>query len=40
MILPNFAKNCMKLRKIWAVGEGGGARRGRPPESTTDVVLT
>ena len=30
MILPNFAKNCMKLRKFWAVG-GGGARRGAPP---------
>ena len=25
MILPKFAKNCMKLRKFWAVG-GGGAR--------------
>ena len=25
---PNFAKNCMKLRKFWAVG--GGARRGCP----------
>ena len=22
MILPNFAKNCMKLRKFWAVGRG------------------
>ena len=22
MILPNFAKNCMKLRKFWAVGGG------------------
>ena len=21
MILPNFAKNCMKLRKFWAVGQ-------------------
>ena len=20
MILPNFAKNCIKLRKLWAVG--------------------
>ena len=20
MILPNFTKNCMKLRKFWAVG--------------------
>ena len=24
MILPHFPKNCMKLRKFWAVGEGGG----------------
>ena len=23
MILPNFAKNCVKLRKLWAMGEGG-----------------
>ena len=29
MILPNFAKNCMKLRKFRAVG-GGGMRRGPP----------
>ena len=28
MILPNFTKNCMKLRKFWAVG--GGTRQGRP----------
>ena len=27
MILPNIPKNCMKLRKFWAVE---GARRGRP----------
>ena len=20
LILPNFAKNCLKLRKIWAIG--------------------
>ena len=26
MILPNFAKNCMKLSKFWAV-EGGGCIR-------------
>ena len=26
MILPNFEKNCMKLRKFWAVGGGGGDR--------------
>ena len=26
--LPNFPKNCMKLRKFWSVG---GAHRGRPP---------
>ena len=24
MILPNFPKNCMKLRTFWAVGGGGG----------------
>ena len=28
MILPNFVKNCMKLRKFWAVG---GARAGCAP---------
>ena len=26
MTLPNFAKNCMKLRIFWTVGGGG-----RPP---------
>ena len=35
MILPKFAKNCMKLRKFWAVG---GARRARPPKSATARV--
>ena len=31
MILPNFVKNCIKLRKFWAVGgEGGVACQGRP----------
>ena len=36
MILPNFAKNCMKLRKFWAVG---GARAGcAPPKSATAFV--
>ena len=30
MILPNFAKNCMKLRKIWAMG-------GHPPKSATAI---
>ena len=30
LILPNFAKNSMKLRTFWAVGEG--ARRSRPPK--------
>ena len=30
MILPNFAKNCMKFRKFWAVG--GGA-----PKSATGL---
>ena len=33
MIWPNFMKNCVKLRKFWAVGEG--ARQGRAPKSTT-----
>ena len=33
MILPNFAKNCMKLRKFWPVGEGGG---NESPKSVTD----
>ena len=28
MILPNFLKNCMKLRNIWTIGE-------RPPGSAT-----
>ena len=28
MILPNFPKNCMKLRKFWAVG---GGTPGAPP---------
>ena len=30
MILPNFAKNCMKLRTFWAVG--GGLAGGAPPQ--------
>ena len=33
MILPNFAKNCMKLRKFSAVR--GGVCRGCPPKSAT-----
>ena len=36
MILPNFMKNCMKLRKFWAVG--GGAHRAHPPKSATAPV--
>ena len=32
IILPNCAKNCMKLRKLWAVG---GGRTGAPPKSAT-----
>ena len=32
MILPNFEKNCMKLRKFWAVG-GWANARGRPPSN-------
>ena len=35
---PNFQKNRMKLRKIWAVG-GGGARRWRPLRSATATIL-
>ena len=33
MILPNFAKNCMKLRKIWAVrgARAGAASPQNPP---------
>ena len=31
MILPNFAKNCMKLRKFWATG--GGRSPGAPPRN-------
>ena len=30
-ILSNVPKNCMKLRKFWAVGGGGGAP-GAPPQ--------
>ena len=33
MILPNFAKNCIKLRKFWAVVGGGG---GAHPKSATE----
>ena len=29
MILPKFSKNCMKLRKFWALGEGRAP--GAPP---------
>ena len=37
MILPNFAKNCMKVRKFWAVV---GARTvGAPTKSATALVL-
>ena len=32
MILPNFAKNCMKLRKFWAVG-------GAPPLNPPLIVI-
>ena len=34
MILPKFPKNCMKLRKFWALGEGDGAG-GSPFRSAT-----
>ena len=30
MILPNFAKNCIKLRKFWAVG--------RPRSATVSLI--
>ena len=33
MILSNFAKNCMKLRKFWAMG--GEALESPPPKSAT-----
>ena len=35
MILSNFPKNCMKLRKFWTVG-GGGHAPVRPPKSATE----
>ena len=39
MILPKFPKNCMKLRKFWAVG---GGRRGAPLDPpllyTIDII--
>ena len=35
MILPNFAKNCMKLRKFWAIG---GRVLGAPPKSATNMI--
>ena len=38
MILPNFAKKCMKLRKFWAVR--GGAPGVLPPKSATGQVRT
>ena len=34
MILPNFVKNYMKLRKFWAVG--GWGVPGAPPKSATE----
>ena len=30
-ILSNFPKNCMKSRKFWTVGGGGGRAPGAPP---------
>ena len=39
MILQNFAKNCMKLRKFLAVGGGGGACQVRPPKSAAAEEL-
>ena len=35
MILPNFAKNCMKLRTFWAVG---GRAPGRPLSPPLDLI--
>ena len=32
MILPNFVKNCMKVRKFWAMG---GKWQACPPKSAT-----
>ena len=38
MILPNFPKNCMKLKKFWTVE--GGARREHPSlDPPRDVEL-
>ena len=34
MILLNFTKNCMRLRKFWAVG--GARTGGAPPKSATE----
>ena len=34
MILPNFPKNCMKLRKFWTMGGRAG---GAPLRSDTDM---
>ena len=36
MILPNFAKNCMKLKKIWAIG---GAHTGGAPVNPPLLTL-
>ena len=35
MILPNFPKNCMNLRKFWTVG---GCMLGASPRSATGIV--
>ena len=37
-ILLKFSKNCMKSRKIWSLGGGGG--RGAPPGSTTALEFS
>ena len=36
--LPDFPKNCMKLRKFWSVG--GGMRREYPPWIRHCIVIT
>ena len=39
-ILSNFPKNCMKLRKFWAVGGRGGRAPGAPPLGSATENIT
>ena len=36
-ILSKFPENCMKLRKIWSLGWGGGGVPEAPPISATAI---